>query len=148
MQFVWCPPKGELQEDATALVRTAGNIRTVFGGNADSKLIAAGIADAITSPTLDITPPNQRGFCRGRQLSLNVVDIDAYMRAHNQLSGIEVNLESPREKRARAGQPNRRPSCTKRTSFKNRGVERDGQIEAPLVPNAHLSRIRASNGTE
>ena len=92
MQFVWFPPKGELEEDSTALIRTAGNLRTVFGGNADSKLIASGIADSITSATLAITPANQRGFCRGRQLSLNVVDIDAYMRAHNQLSGIEANL--------------------------------------------------------
>ena len=95
MQFVWFPPKGELEEDSTALIRTAGNLRTVFGGNSDSKLIASGIADSITSSTLAITPANQRGFCRGRQLSLNVVDIDAYMRAHNQLSGIESNLDSP-----------------------------------------------------
>ena len=30
----------------------------------------------------------QRGFCRGRQLSLNIVDIDTYMRAFNDLSGM------------------------------------------------------------
>ena len=51
------------------------------------------------------------------------------------------------EKRTRAGRPNRRPSCTTRTFIKKWGVERDSQIEAPLIPNAHLSRIRASNGT-
>ena len=76
-QFVWFPPKGELEEDSTALIRTAATVRTVFGSNSDSKLIASGISDSVTSATLAITPINQRGFCRGRQLSLNVVDIDA-----------------------------------------------------------------------
>ena len=95
MQYVWVLPKGELEGDSVALIRTAGMVRTVFGSNADSKLIASGVADAITTPTLAITPANQRGFCRGRQLSSNVVDVDVYMRAHNQLSGIESVLASP-----------------------------------------------------
>jgi len=95
MQYVWFPPKGELEGDSVALIRTAGTVRTLFGSSSDSKLIASGIADSITTPTLAITPANQRGFCRGRQLSLNVVDVDAYMRAHNQLSGIETFLASP-----------------------------------------------------
>ena len=29
-QFVWFPPKGQLEDDATALVRTAGNLRTIL----------------------------------------------------------------------------------------------------------------------
>ena len=94
-QFVWFPPKGELEGDSVALIRTAGTVRTIFGSNADSKLIASGVADSITNPTLAITPANQSGFCRGRQLSLNVVDVDSYMRAHNQVSGIVSDLASP-----------------------------------------------------
>jgi len=93
-QFVWFPPKGELDEDSIAIIRTAGNLRTIFGSNSDSKLIASGISDAISTATFAITPNVQRGFCRGRQLSLNVVDIDAYMRAHNQLSGIKADPDS------------------------------------------------------
>ena len=37
-QFVWFPPKGELEEDSTALIRTAATVRTIFGSNSDSKL--------------------------------------------------------------------------------------------------------------
>ena len=87
-QFVWFALKGELDEDNIAVYRTAGNLRTIFGGNSDSKYIAAGISDSLLIPTLAITPPAQRGFCRERQLSLNVVDIDTHMRAFNILSGI------------------------------------------------------------
>ena len=94
-QYVWFPPKGELEGDSVALIRTAATVRIIFGSKSDSKLIASGVADAITDPTLAITPANQRGFCRGRQLSLNVVDVDSYMRAHNQVSGIVSDLASP-----------------------------------------------------
>ena len=59
MQFVWFPPKGELEEDLTALIRTAGTLRTLFGSNSDSKLIAGGISDSITPATLAITPDCQ-----------------------------------------------------------------------------------------
>ena len=55
-QFVWFPPKGELEGDSVALIRTAGTVRTIFGSNADSKLIASGVADSITT----ITPANQK----------------------------------------------------------------------------------------
>ena len=50
--------------------------------------IASGIADPLSCPTFAITPHVQRGFCQGRQLSLNVVDVDAYMKAHYDLPGI------------------------------------------------------------
>ena len=36
-QFVWFAPKGELDEDNIAVYRTAGNLRTFFGSNSDSK---------------------------------------------------------------------------------------------------------------
>ena len=32
-QFVWFPPKGEIDEDSVASIRTAGNLRTIFGSN-------------------------------------------------------------------------------------------------------------------
>ena len=34
---------------------------------------------------MKLTPELQRGFCKGRQLSMNIVDLDAYMRAFNDL---------------------------------------------------------------
>ena len=79
-QFVRFAPKGEVDEVSIAVVRTAGNLRTIFGSNTDSKYIASGIADVLSCPTFAITPCSQRGFCQRRQLSLNVVDIDSYMR--------------------------------------------------------------------
>ena len=75
-QLVWLAPKGEVDEDSVAVYRTPDNLRTIFGSNADVKLISAAISDSIVVETLAITPAAQRGFCRGRQLSLNVVDLD------------------------------------------------------------------------
>ena len=93
-QFVWFAPKGELDEDSIAVLRTPGNLRTIFGSNTDSKYIAAGLSDAIADPTFAITPSAQRGFCRGRQLSLNVVDLDSFTRAFNLLSGMDLSEEA------------------------------------------------------
>ena len=126
MQYVWFPPKGELEEDSTALIRTAGDLRTLFGSNSESKLIASGIADSITSPTLAITLASQRGFCRGRQLSLNLVDIDAYMRAHNQLSGIVSNLASP----CASSSSSSASSDEEETHVQPVGLMSDGQVSA------------------
>ena len=47
--------------------------------------VASGIADSVSCPTFAISPLVQRGFCHGRQLSLNVVDIDAYMSSYNDI---------------------------------------------------------------
>jgi len=82
-QLVWFAPKGELDDDSVAVLRTPDNLRTIFGSNADAKLISAGVSDSIVDATLELTPAAQRGFCRGRQLSLNVVDLDTYSRAFN-----------------------------------------------------------------
>ena len=76
-------PEGELDDDSVAVLRTPDNLRTIFGSNADAKLISAGVSDSIVDATLELTPAAQRGFCRGRQLSLNVVDLDTYSRAFN-----------------------------------------------------------------
>ena len=51
------------------------------------------IADAIVDATLAITPAAQRGFCRGRQLSLNVVDLDTYSRAFSICVNIDLTEE-------------------------------------------------------
>ena len=89
-QLVWFAPKGEVDEDSVAVLRAPENLRTIFGSNADSKLISGGISFAITDAAIAITPAAQRGFCKGRQLSLNVVDLDTYMRAFNLLSSIDL----------------------------------------------------------
>ena len=102
-QLVWFTPKGEVFEDSVAVLRTPGNLRIIFGGNADSNFISGVISFAITDPALAITPAAQRGFCRGRQLSLNVVDLDSYMRAFDVLSCIDL-IEEKR------GEPYRRNS--------------------------------------
>ena len=64
-----------------------------FGSNADAKLISTGVSDSIVDATLDFTPAAQRGFCRGRQLSLNVVDLDTFSRAFNICANRELTEE-------------------------------------------------------
>ena len=80
-QLIWFAPKGISAEDDFAVYREPSQLRTIFGSNTDSKIIAGAVASALTPATLAVTPTIQRGFCRGRQLSLNVVDLDSYMRA-------------------------------------------------------------------
>ena len=67
-----------------------------MGSNADSKLISGGICYAISGAAIAITLAAQRGFCKGRQLSLNVVDLDTYMRAFNLVSSIDLTAEKKR----------------------------------------------------
>ena len=85
-QFVWFAPKGEQEADDTIVLRDVSDLRTIFGSNADLKILAAGVAESIQQATLAITPEEQRGFCRGRQLALNVVDADSFMRAFSVIS--------------------------------------------------------------
>jgi len=92
-QLVWFAPKGELDDDSVAVLRTPDNLRTIFGSNADVKLISAGVSDSIVEATLELTPAAQRGFCRGRQLSLNVVDLDTFSRAFNTCADIDLTEE-------------------------------------------------------
>ncbi len=82
-QLLWFALKGVCDEDDIAAYRTPGQLRTIFGSNTDCTTIAAGIAAKLVPPTLALTPFIQRGFCKGRQLGLNVVDFDSYMRAYN-----------------------------------------------------------------
>ena len=77
-----------------AVIRTPNNLRTPFGSNCDSKLIAGTISYKLVDPTLKVTPQNQRGFCKGRQLSLNTVDLDLFMRLFNSNIDItKINLD-------------------------------------------------------
>ena len=92
-QVVWLAPKGEVDEDSAAVLRTPDNFHTIFGSNADAKLISAGVSDVIVDATLAITPAAQRGFRRGRQLSLNVVDLDTYSRAFSICANIDLTEE-------------------------------------------------------
>ena len=39
-QLVWFAPKGSSEQDHTALIRSPNNLRTIFGSNSDSKIIA------------------------------------------------------------------------------------------------------------
>ena len=81
--LVWFAPKGNEPGETIEAIRNPGNLRTIFGGNSDSKLISGTLAHKLTSPTLTLTPFIQRGFCRGRQLALNVVDLDIFTRVFN-----------------------------------------------------------------
>ena len=84
-QLVWFAFKGVCDEDDIAAYRHPSQLRTIFGSNTDSKIVAGGIAGCLTPATLTLTPSNQRGFCKGRQLGLNIVDLDSYMRTYNVL---------------------------------------------------------------
>ena len=86
-QLVWFAFKGVCSEDDIAAYREASQLRTIFGSNCDAKIIAGAVAMKLTPATLALTPVEQRGFCRGRQLSLNIVDLDSYMRAFNVMFG-------------------------------------------------------------
>ncbi len=54
--IIWFAPKGECDGDRIAVLRTPGNLRTIFGSNCDGKLIAAGIASQRADATVSLTP--------------------------------------------------------------------------------------------
>ena len=85
-QLIWFAPKGQYADDGTKCVRHPANLRTIFGSNTDSKIIAGTNWNILTPGMLKVTPAEQRGFCHGRQLALNIVDLDAYMRVFNDLA--------------------------------------------------------------
>ena len=76
-------PKGASDDDRVAVIRNPNNLRILFGSNCDSKLIAGTISCKLVDPTFKVTLQNQRGFCKCRQLSLNSVDPDLFMRLFN-----------------------------------------------------------------
>ena len=76
-------PKVASGDDRVAVIRTPNDLRTIFGSKCDSKFTSGTILHKLVNPTLQVTPQNQRGFCKGRQLSLNTVDLDLFMRLFN-----------------------------------------------------------------
>ena len=68
--------EGAAECDSTPCTRTPNNLRTILGSNVDSELIASAVSHNFFEPTLEVTPPSQRAFCRGRQLCSNIVDLD------------------------------------------------------------------------
>ena len=78
-QIVWFAPEGASDDDRLALIRTPNNLRTIFGSNCGSKFFSGAISHKLVSPTVKVTHKSQRGFCKGRQLSLNNVDSDLFM---------------------------------------------------------------------
>ena len=110
----------------------------VSGSNSDSKLIASGVADSVSSATFAITPP-QRGLCRGRQLSLNVVDIESCMRAHNQFSGIEADLD--RSSSSSSSSSSSDSSDVEETHAQAAGLASDGQVSAASEGQLHEGNI-------
>ena len=80
---MWFAPQGVALSDGSTCVRPVENLRNIYGGSSDSKLIAGAVSHKMVAPTLKITPAMQRGFCKGGQLSLNTVDLDLYMRVFN-----------------------------------------------------------------
>ena len=67
-------PKGVQDDDAKAIYRGPDQLRTIFGGNTDNKVLSGTIGNMFAPATLALTPDVQRGFCRGRQLALNIED--------------------------------------------------------------------------
>lgn len=87
-------PKGASDADRVAVFRTPCNPRIIFGSNCDSKLIAETIAHKLVPPTVKVAPANQRGFCKGRQLSPNRMDLDISVRLFNSKIGIsKISLD-------------------------------------------------------
>ena len=77
---VWFEAKGNKAEDKTMVIRKPPNLRAIFDGNCDNKISSGGLAYSLTPATLALTPECQRGFCKNRQLGLNIVDLDTYTR--------------------------------------------------------------------
>ena len=72
-------PKGQEACDKVEPVRASPNLRTIFLTNTDNKTVAGAINYKIIEPVLRITPACQRGFCPGRQFTLNIVVLDTFL---------------------------------------------------------------------
>ncbi len=88
-QNVAFAPKGVEASDKIEPVRAPPNLRTLFLSNTDNKSFAGAINIKIIEPVLEISPACQRGFCPGRQFTLNIVVLDTFTRIFNQISGYD-----------------------------------------------------------
>ncbi len=92
-QNVAFAPKGIEATDKVEPVRAPPNLRTLFLSNTDNKSLAGGINVKIIDPVLQITPACQRGFCPGRQFTLNIVVLDTFTRVFNHISGYDTSSD-------------------------------------------------------
>ena len=67
-QIVWFAPKGIQDGDSKAVYRTPDRLRTIFGSNCDSKLVAGAVSYKLTPAVMELTPSSQRGFCKNQTL--------------------------------------------------------------------------------
>ena len=95
VQDVVFAPKPLDKDTPETRVRTAGGLRTIFQSNTDNKLIGGVVNRTLVPPMLEVTPDNQRGFCSGRQFTLNIVILDTFMRIFNSLIDPKKILELP-----------------------------------------------------
>ena len=79
-------PKGEREGDESAVHREAIDTRPLSLKNSDNKLVCGVMNFKCRGPLTRGACPLQRGFVPGRQLLANVVDLDAYGRAHGMAS--------------------------------------------------------------
>ena len=94
-QNVVFAPKGKEARDNSVPSRAVGNLRTISLLNTDNKVIATAQNRNMIEPVLNATPPNQRGFCPGRQFLLNVVTLDTWLRVFNAVSNFSSSIFSP-----------------------------------------------------
>lgn len=93
VQIVWFAQKGASGDARAAVIRTPNNLRIVFVAMAIRSLLLGPYHINWLIP-LKVTPQNQRGFCKGRQISLNIVDRDLWMRLFNSKTDIsKTNLD-------------------------------------------------------
>ena len=81
-------PKGGREGDEFAVYREAVDTRPLSLKNSDNKLVCAVMNHKCRKPLAMGACPLQRGFVPGRQLLANVVDLDAFGRAHGMSSAV------------------------------------------------------------
>ena len=82
------PPKGSRDDDARAVIRRPDETRPLSMKNADNKTICRVLNGLIRHIGTRHVAHIQRGFVAGRQLTQNIVDLDAAARAfgHRELA--------------------------------------------------------------
>lgn len=73
-------PKGAEDGDETGPVREAEACRPLSLRNSDSKVMASAVNRKAAGPAAAAAHPSQRGVIKGRQLTANVVELDAHSR--------------------------------------------------------------------
>ena len=87
--FVFAP-KGTQDGDEIQVTRAAGDVRPLTLKNSSNKLVAAAAAASVRQVLVLKAAPTQRGFVPGRQLGMNILDIDTEAR----ITGLRGRAES------------------------------------------------------